>query len=345
MSENTEQPTPKRIRDSGERGDICKGQDLAPAATILALAFYLIGNAESIFETLVEMFTVTLSCVDMPYEQALERVSSIVIEASFALVLPLVGLLMAVALIVLLAETGFLFAPKAAVPKLENISPSRWFKRVVSTRNLFEFIKNIVKVAILGAIVWTVFAKYVPMLFSVPKGGVGSMWMALGSAMGEFLLYTAGAFAAVAALDFLYQKYRWTQEHKMSIDEVKREYKDSEGDPLVKGKRKELYRELMNQNALASVRKAKVLIVNPTHYAVALDYDAEKTPLPVIVDKGEGVLAQRMIEEAKQAGVPIMRNVPLAQALYREGTENAYIPRDLIGPVAEVLRWVQGLAG
>ena len=131
----------------------------------------------------------------------------------------------------------------------------------------------------------------------------------------------------------------------MSIDEVKREYKDSEGDPLVKGKRKELYRELMNQNALASVRKAKVLIVNPTHYAVALDYDAEKTPLPVIVAKGEGVLAQRMIEEAKQAGVPIMRNVPLAQALYREGTENAYIPRDLIGPVAEVLRWVQGLAG
>lgn len=188
MSEKTEQPTPKRIRDSRERGDICKGQDLAPAATILALAFYLIGNAESIFETLVEMFTVTLSCVDMPYEQALERVSSIVIEASFALVLPLVGLLMAVALIVLLAETGFLFAPKAAVPKLENISPSRWFKRVFSTRNLFEFIKNIVKVAILGAIVWTVFAKYVPMLFSVPKGGVGSMWMALGSAMGEFLL-------------------------------------------------------------------------------------------------------------------------------------------------------------
>ena len=107
MSDKTEQPTPKRLRDAREKGDICKGQDLAPAATILALAFYLIGNAESIFETLVEMFTVTLSCVDMPYEQALERVSSIVIEASFALVLPLVGLLMAVALIVLLAKPVF----------------------------------------------------------------------------------------------------------------------------------------------------------------------------------------------------------------------------------------------
>ena len=99
----------------------------------------------------------------------------------------------------------------------------------------------------------------------------------------------------------------------------------------------------MNQNTLGNVRKAKVLVTNPTHFAVALDYDKEKTPLPVILAKGEGALAQRMIAVAKEEGIPIMRNVPLARALYREGAENAYIPRDLIGPVAEVLRWVQSL--
>lgn len=129
----------------------------------------------------------------------------------------------------------------------------------------------------------------------------------------------------------------------MSIDEVKREFKDSEGDPQIKGQRKQLHRELMNQNTLANVRKAKVLVVNPTHFAVALDYDEEKTPLPVILAKGEGALALRMIEVAKEEGVPIMRNVPLAQALFRDGTENAYIPKDLIAPVAEVLRWVKSL--
>ena len=121
------------------------------------------------------------------------------------------------------------------------------------------------------------------------------------------------------------------------------EYGRSEGDPQVKSQRKQLHKELMNQNTLSNVRKAKVLVTNPTHYAVALDYDKDTTPLPVILAKGEGALAQRMIETAKEEGIPIMRNVPLARALYAEGTENAYIPRDLIGPVAEVLRWVQSL--
>ncbi len=91
------------------------------------------------------------------------------------------------------------------------------------------------------------------------------------------------------------------------------------------------------------VRKAKVLVTNPTHFAVALDYEKDRTPLPVILAKGQGVLAQRMIETAREEGIPIMRNVPLARSLYEQGTENAYIPQDLIGPVAEVLRWVQSL--
>lgn len=169
------------------------------------------------------------------------------------------------------------------------------------------------------------------------------MWSLIGEAVGELLLMASGAFAVIAALDYLYQKYKWTQDHMMSMDEVKREYKESEGDPMVKSQRKQLHRELMNQNTVSNVRKAKVLVTNPTHYAVALDYDKDKTPLPVILAKGEGALAQRMIEVAKEEGIPIMRNVPLARALYAEGTENAYIPRDLIGPVAEVLRWVQSL--
>lgn len=126
-------------------------------------------------------------------------------------------------------------------------------------------------------------------------------------------------------------------------EEVKREFKESEGDPLIKGKRKQLHQEMIAQNQIANVRKAKVLVTNPTHFAVALDYEKDRTPLPVILAKGQGVLAQRMIETAREEGIPIMRNVPLARSLYEQGTENAYIPQDLIGPVAEVLRWVQSL--
>lgn len=343
MSEKTEQPTPKRIREAREKGDIAKGQDLAPAATVLALALYAIGNGETIYEQLVQMATVPLTVFHLPFREALAQSVAIVVDTSIAIVAPIVGLVMGVALMVLLAETGFLFAPKAAAPKIENLSPTRWFKRVFSMKNLFELVKNIVKVLVLGLIVWYVFSDYLPVLFSIPKGGLGAMWTVVGSAVGELLLYSAAAFAVVAALDYFYQKYKWTREHMMSIDEVKREYKDSEGDPQIKSQRKQLYRQLMNQNTLENVRRAKVLITNPTHYAVALDYDEEKTPLPVVIAKGEGALALRMMEVAKEEGIPIMQNVPLARALYRDAAENAYVPRDLLQPVAEVLRWVKGL--
>ncbi len=343
MSEKTEQPTPKRIRDSREKGDVCKGQDLAPAATVLALVLYAVASGERIYEELCEMVLAPFEVMHLPFGEALARCAGIVVDIAVGIVLPVVGVVMGAALVVLLAETGFLFAPKAAMPKLENLSPAKWFKRVFSMKNLFEFVKNVIKVAVIGTLAWNVLNKYIPLLFSIPEGGASAMWTVLGQAAAELLLMTSGAFAVIAAIDYLYQKWRWTHDHMMSIDEVKREYKESEGDPVVKSQRKQLQRELMNQNTLGNVRKAKVLVTNPTHYAVALDYDKDSTPLPVILAKGEGALAQRMIEVAKEEGIPIMRNVPLARALYRDGAENAYIPRDLIGPVAEVLRWVQSL--
>ncbi|HBC68968.1 MAG TPA: EscU/YscU/HrcU family type III secretion system export apparatus switch protein [Sutterella sp.] len=343
MAEKTEQPTPKRIRDSREKGDIAKGQDIAPAATVLAIGGYMFGNAQGIYEDLVLLVSIPMEVMELPYEEALAKAVPAVLDLMIALVAPIVAIVMSTALIVLIAQTGFLFAPKAAMPKLENLSPAKWFKKVFSIKNLVEFLKNLVKVALLGAIAYAVLEKFLPTLFDIPKGGLYAMWSVLGAASGELVLKCAGGFAVIAALDFLYQKYKWTQDHMMSIDEVKREFKESEGDPQVKGKRKQLHQEMIQQGQLSSTRKAKVLVTNPTHFAIALDYEKDKTPLPVILAKGEGALAQRMIQVAKEEGIPIMRNVPLAHALYEQGTENAYIPKDLIGPVAEVLRWVQSL--
>ncbi len=345
MAEKTEQPTPKRIRDSREKGDISKGQDIAPAATVLAIGGYLIVNSGGIFENLVQLVTIPMDAMSLPYEEALAKSLPAVIDLSIKLVAPVVAVVMGTALVVLLAQTGFLIAPKAALPKLENLSPAKWFKKVFSMKNLVEFAKNIAKVALLTFIVYSVLEKYIPSLFEIPKGGIGSMWSVLGAAGAELVIKCAGGFAVIAVLDFLYQKWKWTKDHMMSIDEVKREYKESEGDPHIKGKRKQLHQEMAQQSQVANTRKAKVLVTNPTHYAIALDYDRERTPLPVILAKGEGGLAQRMIEAAKEEGIPIMRNVPLAHALFEEGTENAYIPKDLLAPVAEVLRWVQGLQG
>ncbi len=343
MSEKTEQPTPKRLREAREKGDVCKSQDIAPALTVLSVGIYLIANAENIFELLRSMVVLPMEFFMLPYEQAMAKTLPLILRCSMLLVLPLVVLVMSAAFIGIISQTGFIFAFKAAMPKLENLNPKKWFQKVFSLKNLFELTKNIIKVGVLSFVVYTVMNKYLPMLFRIPGSGIGSMWILLGKAVRDLLLYAGGTFCIIAALDYLYQRYKYNSEHMMTKEEVKREYKESEGDPNIKSKRKQLHREMLAQNTLDNVRKAKVLVTNPTHYAVALDYEKDRTPLPVVLAKGEGMLAQRMIEVAKQEGIPIMRNVPLARALYRDGTENAYIPQDLIGPVAEVLRWVQSL--
>ena len=299
-SEKTEQPTPKRLRDSREKGQVAKSQDVPSALTVILLC-------------------------------------------SLRVALPLIGMVMAVALCANLMQVGVLFSVQAAMPKLENLSMGKWFKQVFSLKNLVEFLKNIIKVLILGVSVYVIFSDYMPQLFRIPQGDIGDMWRLLGSACGELVLVSAGVFCVIAAADWCFQKWQFNKQHMMSKEEVKREYKESEGDPLIKGKRKQLHQEMIAQNQIANVRKAKVLVTNPTHFAVALDYEKDRTPLPVILAKGQGVLAQRMIETAREEGIPIMRNVPLARSLYEQGTENAYIPQDLIGPVAEVLRWVQSL--
>ena len=343
MSNKTEQPTPKRLREAREKGDICKSQDIAPALTVLGIGLYLVANGDNIFETISQMVVVPMLFCHLPYEEAMAKAVPVVIDSSIALVAPVVGIVMALAFIGIISQTGFLFAVKAAIPKLENLDPKKWFQKVFSMKNLFELAKNIVKVAVLGYVVMSVLDEYLPVLFEMPKRGIGAMWSVLGSVAGELILKSAGAFAVIAALDYLYQKYKYTQNHMMTKDEVKREYKESEGDPHIKSKRTPLQKELLSESGVLRVKKAKVLVTNPTHFAVALDYDQGRTPLPVILAKGEGPRALRMMEVAREAGIPIMRNVPLARALYHNGEENEYIPKDLIGPVAEVLRWVQEL--
>jgi type III secretion protein U len=238
---------------------------------------------------------------------------------------------------------GVLFSFKAAAPKLDNINPSQWFKKTFSKKNLFEFAKNLVKVTVLALAVKTVLTGHWRELFLIPAGDVDLIWGILGGMIADLLLYAAASFTVLALFDFIYQKRRFLKDNMMAKDEVKREYKEMEGDPLIKSKRKQLHQELASQNVMAGVRKAKVLITNPTHVAVGLDYEEGRTPLPVIVAKGEGELALRMIEAAKEAGVPIMRQAPLARALFAEGDEFAYIPSDLIAPVAEILRWLKTL--
>lgn len=341
--EKTEQPTPKRLRDAREKGQVAKSQDVPSALTVMAVAIYFLAMAPDMLKTLMTMGEIPMLVMTRPFPEALGLVVSSTLSCALRVAGPLMGMVMGVALCANLAQVGVLFSVQSALPKLDNISPGKWFKKVFSLKNAVEFLKNIIKVTVLSVTVYLIFNTYLPQLFHIPQGNVGTMWNILAAAAGDLLLTAAGVFCVIAAADWFFQRWQFNKQNMMSKEEVKREYKESEGDPLIKSKRKQVHQEMMAQSQLANVRKAKVLVTNPIHYAVALDYEKDKTPLPVILAKGQGALARRMIRVAEEEGIPVMRNVPLARGLFDQGTENSYIPQEFIGPVAEVLRWVQSL--
>ncbi len=342
-SDKTEQPTPKRLRDAREKGDICKSQDIPAVATVLGITIYFIIMGPDILKMLLELVEFPMLVMHQPFSKSLSAASEMAIDITLKLVVPFVAYVMFLALVANLAQVGFLFAPKAAEPKFENMNPSKWFSKVFSMKNLVEFLKNIIKVVVLGLVVVYVLNKDMHILFQLETLSIFDFWTTLGKIVGELLMLVTGAFACIAILDFMYQKWKYTKDHMMTKDEIKQEYKDMEGDPHIKSKRRELLREMVTQDSMGRVRKAKVIVTNPTHFAVAIDYEKDKTPLPVIVAKGEGHLAKRIIKVAEEEGIPIMRNAPLARELFATGTENSYIPSNLIKPVADVLRWVQSL--
>ncbi len=341
--EKTELPTPKRLRDAREQGDVCKSQDVGAALTMLGGALFYIVMWQDIFTSLINLIELPMKTMNLPFDQALMPTVAGIISISFSILIPTIAILMGIAIAADVMQIGFLFAVKSVIPKLDNIHPSKWFSKVFSMKNLIEFLKNIFKVVVLAVAVWMILSNYLHDLFSIASGNIWGLWYTVGSILRDLLLSVSLVFSVIAAIDYMVQRWQYNKKQMMSKEEIKQEYKDMEGDPLIKSKRKQLHQEMAMQNPLNKVKKAKVVVINPIHYAIALDYEKERTPLPVILAKGEGTIAMRMVAISKEEGIPVMQNIPLAHSLFLDGVEDAYIPRNLIAPVAEVLRWVNSL--
>ncbi len=341
--EKTEQPSSKKLSDVRKKGQVAKSQEIPSALTTITVAVYLLFASSSILSSLLEMANLPISVMNLPFDEALAIAFFGVMGYVVIITLPFVAITIITSLVANLGQVGILISFHTIMPKLSNLSPAQWFKKVFAMKNLIELLKNFLKVFVVGFVVLAVFQEIFPVLFQLPNGNVNSILAIIGASVGDMLINASSAFCIIAAADYVYQRFQFTKQNMMTKDEIKREYKESEGDPLIKGKRKQLQQEMAQQSTLGNTRKAKVLVTNPTHFAIALDYEKDKTPLPIVLAKGQDALAQRMIEVAKEEGIPIMRNVDLARALYETGTENAYIPQDLIGPVAEVLRFIQNL--
>ncbi|MDR0494365.1 MAG: flagellar biosynthesis protein FlhB, partial [Treponema sp.] len=341
----TEQPTEHKLQRLREEGQVPKSQELVGAVTLFLPALMLLFLAPSMLRTCMEMFRFFfMRAVEL--DPTKDRIIAGVFFSYLArLALPILAVAVFAALFSNIVQTGFLFSTKPITPDFSKVLPrfGEFFKRIFSVDGAFNFVKSIVKMAIIGGVAYALirmdFEKLVNLQKAVPRIGL----ITVASIAIRILLICAVLLLLLSIPDLLFQRWRFKERHKMSRQEMKEEMKMYEGDPQVRNRIRSRFRELLKQNIAAAVPRADVVITNPTHYAVALEYQRDSMPGPMVTAKGADEAAARIRKLAQDNGVPLVENKPVAQALYREVEVGDYVPETYYSVVATIFRKVMDI--
>jgi flagellar biosynthetic protein FlhB len=345
--DKTEQPTPKRIKDSRQKGEVFKSKDLIQALLFMTAAAVLVAGGSSyvseLRDLLKQSFQPEVMRGDMPTNAMLARMGYA--WSKFLLLsAPLLGALCVVAAAANFMQVKVLFAPEVIKPKFNKLNPLNGLKNIFfGPQTYLELIKNLIKFTI---VFWILYAAIKGSLRDiVPTAGMRlDQTAALAARLMSSILFKVGTvFVIIGAADYLIQKKLYMKKMMMSKEEVKQEYKEQEGDPHVKHMRKHLFHQIMHESVRHNVPRATAVVANPTHLAVALRYEEATMQAPKVTAKGQDSMALKIIEIAKEHKVPVVRNIGLAHSLFdlEVGHE---IPEDLYEAVAEVLNFVYQLA-
>ena len=342
MSEKTEQPSAKRIRDAEKKGQYLISKEVSSLAVLFAVVVGLFLFRVPIIDVLVYATEQVITLALLPMEEALAKILKhiflfIAIASGVAC-----GASAVAAIVAGVAQTGPVFNTAKLTKGIEALNVINNAKQIFSKKNLFTLGLNLIKIAVIGTTVYLVVRAKLPDFVAAVYCGLACSMELAGEAFAVMLAAVIGVFLPVAILDYLMQKYFYLKELRMSKEEVKQEFKETEGNPEIKGHRKQIHQEVLNSSMLDRVRKKATLVVkNPTHYAVALFYDDEEMPLPQVLGKGEGALAREILAIAEREGIPVYENIELAQGLYREIETGRNISAAFIAPVVEALRYVE----
>ncbi|MFF2482635.1 flagellar biosynthesis protein FlhB [Paenibacillus sp. NPDC058071] len=345
--EKTEKATPKKVQEARKKGQVSKSAEL-PGAFILLfvfMTFAMLGNyyKERIMAIFDLLFHNWLT-MDLNGSTVFVLFNNLLIDMLLMLV-PIFAVAVIVAIVGNVMQFGFLLTGEPLKMKLNKLNPINGFKQIFSTRSLVEFLKSITKLLIIGILVYQAIAsdwERVMVLSSLPLQQIfsfaASVTVKLGIQIGAVLV-------VIAFADYMYQRYSHAKSLRMSKQDIKDEFKKTEGNPLIKGRIRDRQRRMAMQRMMQEVPKADVVITNPTHFAIAIQYDATKMEAPIILAKGMDHVALKIKEVAKEHGVVTMENKPLARALYERADIGDSIPADLFQAVAEVLAYVYKLKG
>ena len=340
--EKTEMPTPKKLRDARQKGQVCTSKDIVSTAILIVLFALLAWMGVALaddMDTLMKFIGGGISAREDGIVREASAMTIVMVckhSFIFVVVAAVIGIVGNV------AQIGFLFTFEPIIPKLEKLNPVEGAKKIFSMKNLFEFFKNVVKVSFLGYLLYKIIWASVPDLLTMCYGTIDDIFPCLKLMLKRLAVYTAFGYIVIAIVDRLFQGRNFTKQMMMTKDEVKREYKEMEGAAEIKQAQRQFRDEILNgPDPVKAAKKSNVVVTNPTHLAVGIRFKAEEAPLPRICALGAGETARVIRETALAEGIPVMEDRPLARALYAEGKLEDFIPDSLIEPVAEVLKWAK----
>ncbi|MDD7334270.1 MAG: flagellar biosynthesis protein FlhB [Lachnospiraceae bacterium] len=343
--EKTEPATAKKLKDARKEGKVAKSKELTSAFDLIVLFLclkifvsYVGGNLLGLFD-LVYGNMADFVRINEGYmsSQAVSTVLFPVIIRWLLTVLPFFAFGVVITFLISVIQVGWTVSAKPMQPKLSKFNPINGFKRIFSKDTLFELVKSIFKVGIIIYIAYTSVRDEAGHLFILYELDLKQAIALVGTLIIDIGLKISIVYLIIGIADYAYQKWKFNDEMKMTKQEVKDEFKNTEGDPQIKGRQRRKMQEVSQRRMMQDVPKADVVITNPTHYAVALKYEAEVRPAPYVVAKGEDYLAQKIKEVARENNVEIVENKPLARMLYSNVDIGADIPPELYQAVAEIL--------
>ena len=342
FQEKTEQATPKKREDSRRKGQVARSNELSSVAILITglLALSALGGHlyERLSAFMVDLFTNGLTIqldIFSIRQYAMTWASGYV-----AIVGPIVLLLLAAGLGVNYAQVGVLFSGEALQPKFNRLSPLSGIKKIFSSRGLVELAKGLFKIGAVAYITYLTIDGDMDYLVSFMDMSVGQIFSLCGSVIFKLVFRIAVLLLIMAILDYAFQRHDYEKNLRMTRQEVREELKQQEGDPQIRSRVRSLQREMSQRRMMDDVVQADVVVTNPTHIAVALRYDQGGMTAPQVVAKGQRLVAEKIKELARQAGVPLIENRPLARALFKAVRIGQEIPEELFKAVAEVLAFV-----
>ncbi|MFL6549513.1 MAG: flagellar biosynthesis protein FlhB [Povalibacter sp.] len=345
--ERTESATPKRLEEARQKGQIPRSRDLTAAAVLMTAGVALSSMGGQIGGALSSLMSRGLTLTRDQALDSTQMIPTLVSTAKDGLMatLPVLGLMMLAALLAPLALGGWSFSTEALMPQFSRLNPLTGVKRLFEMRALVELLKALAKFGVVAVIAGLVLWKDASAMLALGREPTTQAILHAIQITGSAMIRISAGMLVIAGIDVPYQLWQYAKQLKMTREEVRREMKESEGSPEVKGRIRQLQQEMARSRMMQDVPKADVIVTNPTHFAVALKYDAGMMHAPRVVAKGQDFMAQRIREIAIANGIPILERPPLARSLYKMCEIGQEIPEQFYSAVAEILAYVYEVSG